>query len=72
MTVSGHIGIPQAPPHIGRLLTAKEVADEIFRGNVTPRWVKETLKAGRARLGHNTVFWEEYTVKQFILDQVES
>ena len=55
-------------PHIGRLLTAKEVAEEIFGGKVTPRWVKETLRAGRAKLGHNTVFWEEYTVQRYILD----
>ena len=64
-------GVPEAPPHIGRLMTANEVAEEIFHGHVTARWVKETLKAGRARLGCRTVFWEEYTVQQYILDLVE-
>jgi hypothetical protein len=61
---------PPPPERIGRLLDNEEVATEVFRGKVTPQWVRRRLMAGRVRLGHRTVLWEEETVKRWIAKQV--
>ena len=40
------------PPNaVGRLLTAQEVADELFCGHRSRRWVLDKVQAGRVRLG---------------------
>ena len=62
--------VPRPPERIGRLLDAAEVAAQLFCGKVTPQWVRRSLQAGRVRLGHRTVLWEEETVKRWIAQQV--
>lgn len=53
----------RAPADRGRLLTAAQVAAEVFSGNVSPRWVREHVTAGRQKLGHRTVLWHENEVR---------
>lgn len=60
------------PPRVGRLLTADRVASELFSGTVSGTWVRRHLEAGRVRLGHRTVVWEETTVRRWIAQQVEA
>ena len=55
---------------IGRMMNAEEVAAEIFSGNVTPHWIRDTLRAGRVRLGHRTTLWEENAVRRWLAKEV--
>jgi len=60
------------PPDRGRLLSADQVARALFSGSVTARWVRRTLRAGRVRLGHRTVVWQEGDVLAWIAKRRES
>ena len=55
----------------GRLLDANEVANELFSGKVTPRWVRDRLRAGRVKLDGHKVVWEENAVRAWIANKVE-
>lgn len=58
------------PQSVGRLLTAQEVADELFRGHYSKRWVLDHVVAGRVKIGHKPL-WEENTVKAWIARNTE-
>lgn len=51
-------------------MNAEEVAAELFDGQVTPRWVKTNVQAGRVRLGHSTVRWYEKPVRAWIAERM--
>lgn len=51
----------------GRLMTAQEIAQEIFRGSVSEQWVKRNVaQESKRRLGHSTVRWWEADVVAWI------
>lgn len=52
-------------PDRGRLMTAQEIALEIFCGRTSPEWVRRTLPQ-KIRLGHSTVRWWESDVIEYI------
>lgn len=52
-------------PDRGRLMTAQEIAREIFRGNVSPEWVRRKLPK-KIDLGHSTKAWWESDVIEYI------
>ena len=52
----------------GRLLTAAQVAHELFGSTVSPAWVRRTVP-GKIILGHSTVRWYEYDVRTWIQRQ---
>lgn len=54
-----------APPARGRLLTAEQVAAELFCGTVSPAWVRRVVP-NKIVLGHSTVRWLELDVLAFI------
>lgn len=54
-------GPPAPPPPRGRLLTAEQIAAELFAGTVSPTWVRRRVPH-RLRLGHSTVRWFEADV----------
>ena len=49
------------PPNRGRLMTAQEIAQKIFRGHRSAEWVRRNLP-GKKRMGHSTVMWWEAEV----------
>ena len=52
-----------------RLMSAEQVAKELFGGTVTADWVKRNLcgpHTGRVKLGHKTVRWNRRTVETFV------
>lgn len=55
----------RAPVARGRALTAEQVADEIFSGAVTARWVRRYFRPGRDRIGHRTVIWWENEARRW-------
>jgi len=57
----------EPPPERGRLLTAAQVAAELFNGTVSPAWVRRHVPY-KIVLGHSTVRWYELDVRQW-LDQ---
>lgn len=54
------------PPDRGRLLSADQVASDLFYGHVTAAWVKRNVRAGRFRVGHRTIAWFEHDVRAWI------
>lgn len=52
----------EPPPDRGRLLTASQVAAELFSGTVSPAWVRRHVPA-KVVLGHSTVRWFELDVR---------
>ena len=62
--------IPEPPPDYGRLMNAEEVAAELFDGQVTSRWVKTNVRAGRVQLGYSTVRWFEKPVRAWIAERM--
>lgn len=51
----------------GRLLTAQQIATEIFNMPSRERWVRQTVApAKKIRLGHSSVFWWEQDVLDWI------
>jgi hypothetical protein len=60
-TVSGTL----RQPYRGRLLNAKQIAEELFCGHVSPEWVRRNVP-GKITLGHSTVVWYEFDVHDFI------
>jgi len=56
------------PPDRGRLLTAAQVAAELFSGTVSAAWVRRTVP-GKLRLGHSTVRYYEHDVRAWIAAQ---
>jgi hypothetical protein len=53
------------PPDRGRLMTAEQVADEIFHGRVKPQWVRRNVRP-KIPLGHSTVMFYELDVRRWI------
>ncbi len=48
-----------------RLMTAQEISNEIFRGHVSPEWVRRNLPK-KIDLGHSTKAWWESDVIEYI------
>ncbi len=59
---TGPVALPAAR---GRLLTADQVAAELFNGTVSPAWVRRHVP-GKIVLGHSTVRWYEFDVLAWI------
>jgi predicted DNA-binding transcriptional regulator AlpA len=53
------------PPHRGRLLTARQVATELFCTTVSPAWVRRHVTP-KVVLGHSTVRFYEHDVIDWI------
>ena len=51
----------EPPPDRGRLMDAKDIAGQLFRGRVKAEWVRRHVP-GKMTTGHRTVFWWEYEV----------
>ena len=49
----------------GRLMTAREIAQDIFRDHKSAEWVRRNLP-NKVVLGHSTVMWYEADVWEFI------
>lgn len=54
-----------APQERGRLLTAREVAKEKFRGAVSPAWVRRNAPI-KVPMGHSTVLFFESDIDDWI------
>lgn len=49
------------------LLSAREIANDIFRGTVSTQWVKRHVAPqAKLRLGHSTVRWWKRSVIEWI------
>lgn len=60
------------PAHLdrGRLMTARELRNEIFGEAVTEWWIRRNVAPqARIRLGRSRVVWHEYDVRAWLLDQ---
>ena len=55
---------PKLPPDRGRLLTAEEVASDIFRGAVTPLWVRRNVPH-KVHVSHTIKMWFEDDVLRY-------
>lgn len=53
------------PPDRGRLLTAAQVAAELFNGTVSAAWVRRHVPH-KITLGHSTVRWFELDVRAWL------
>ena len=53
------------PPDRGKLMSAAQVAAEMFGGQVEPRWIMEHVPC-KVRFGHRTVFFYEHDVRAWI------
>lgn len=61
---------PALPEDRGRLISAQEIGEELFRGSRSADWVKRVVcPEGRLTLGHSTVRWWEYDVLKWIQEQ---
>lgn len=58
---------PTLPPN-PRLLTADEVAEQIFHGTVSSAWIRRTVP-GKLRLGYTTVRWWKHEVLAWVDSQ---
>ena len=58
----------EPPPDRGRLLTAAQVAAELFNQTVSPAWVRRHVPH-KVVLGHSTVRWYEHDVLTWIAMQ---
>lgn len=58
-------GALNPPPDRGRLLTADQVAADLFNGTVSPAWVRRNCP-GKIVLGHSTVRWFERDVRVWL------
>ncbi len=56
------------PAPRGHLLTATQVATEVFNGTVSAAWVRRQVPH-KIVLGHSTVRWFEYDVRAWIETQ---
>jgi hypothetical protein len=56
--------IPDEPVNRGRLMTAQQVATELFDGTVSPQWVRRNCP--KVTLGHSTVRHFEADVREWI------
>ena len=54
--------VPAPPPDRGRLLSADQVASDVFGGHVSPLWVRRNVP-GKIKLGHVKRAWWEYDVR---------
>lgn len=66
--------IPTLPADRGRLLSAKQVADELLGGHKSARWVRQRMSGpgtGRLKMGHRTVFWYEYPARTWIASHLQ-
>lgn len=59
------------PPKKGRLMSAQTVAEEIFGGEVSAKWVLRTVP-GKLDLGYNTKMWYEDDVWRWVASHRES
>lgn len=57
--------LPVQNPVMGRLLTAAQVATELFGGTVSSAWVRRQVPR-KVVLGHSTVRWYEQDVHTWI------
>ncbi|HXL33683.1 MAG TPA: hypothetical protein VN953_02065 [Gemmatimonadales bacterium] len=62
------VGPPELPPDRGRLLTAAQVAAEVFSGTVSPAWVRRHVPH-KVVLGHSTVRWYELDVRAWVAER---
>src|SRR2546422_848597 len=53
------------PPDRGRLLTAAQVATDLFHGTVSATWVRRSVP-NKVVLGHSTIRWYVYDVQAWI------
>ncbi len=68
------VGLPRAsaigsPGGSVRLMSAEQVAKELFGSTVTADWVKRNLSGphtGRVKLGHRTVRWNRRSVEAYV------
>jgi len=56
------------PVDRGRLLTASQVAEEIFSGTVSAAWVRRRVPF-KVVLGHSTVRWFERDVHSWLIER---
>jgi hypothetical protein len=56
------------PPDRGRLLTAAQVAAELFNQTVSPTWVRRNVPF-KIVLGHSTVRWYEVDVRTWLAER---
>lgn len=64
-------GPPEPPADRGRLMTAEQVAAELFSGTVSPAWVRRNVP-GKIVLGHSTVRWYELDVRRWLAERQAS
>ena len=55
----------EPPPDRGRLMDAKDIAEQLFGGHVKAEWVRRYVP-GKMTMGHRTVFWWEDEVIAWI------
>ena len=55
----------EAPVDRGKLLTAAQVASELFNGSVSGAWIRKNVPQ-KVVLGHSTVRWYEADVRTWI------
>lgn len=63
--VNGSLAALQVPPNLGRLMSATQVAEELFHGTVSPTWVRRNVPH-KITLGHSTVRWWEADVLRWL------
>ena len=66
ITPVGDEPVPAPPPDRGRLLSAEEVAAELYHGKVTAKWVRRYLKVGKVKLSHTRRAWFERDVREHL------
>ena len=57
--------VVEPPPDRGKLMDAKDIASDVYRGRVTACWVRRHVP-GKMTQGHRTVIWWQYEVLQWI------
>ena len=55
----------EPPPDRGRLMNAHHVAEQLYSGERSPKWVLRNVP-GKMNLGHRTKMWWEYDVIAYI------
>lgn len=60
----------EPPENRGRLMTAREVAQKVFEGKVSSRWVLDTVP-NRVVLGPQKILWHELDVRAWLQSRRE-
>lgn len=55
----------EPPPYRGRLMKAYHVAEQLYSGERSPKWVLRNVP-GKLNLGHRTKMWWEFEVIEWI------